>query len=187
MKYLVILSVLVTVLCGCHGVAVESGRNDNVKLAGLKTYRWLQTDTSFGDDVRVNNPEIITSVKKAVDGNLSKKGYQKIEDGEVDFLVNWFGAIETKMRADSIDKFYRNYGYGAVVEGAGVASTAGEDSRQFKEGTIVIDFLDPSNREILWRGTGTKRILEKGDEGYADLYINNVVKQILKVFPKAKN
>lgn len=186
MKYLLIWSVLAIVLCGCHRVAVQTDHNDASSLAGLKTYGWLQTSASPGEDVRVNNLEVNTSVVKAVDRNLTRKGYQKVESGPADFLVTWFGAIEKNVKVESIDHFYKSHGYGAVVKGAVLQGEGESAIREYEEGTILIDILNPLTHEMLWRGTGTKRIPKEGKEGDAGLYINNVVTQILENLPTAE-
>ncbi len=42
-------------------------------------------------------------------------GYVKDDNGSPDFLITWFGAIEKKVKKESIDHFYSTYGYGSVA------------------------------------------------------------------------
>lgn len=187
MKYLMLCSVFLTMLLGCSAKGVKTEYQEKSNLAGLKTYEWLHTDTPPGDNVRVNNPKVNEAVRQAVDQTLRKKGYQKVETGQPDFLVTWFGAIEKKVQVESINHFYSGYGYGPVAKV--MATEGGESSpaREFEEGTILIDVLDPSSNKMQWRGSGSRKILKDNKEGDAVLYIERVVANILKNFPEASN
>ena len=187
MKYLMIYSVFLTMLLGCSVKGVRTEYQEVSTLAGLKTYGWLQTDTPPGDNVRVNDPMVIDAVRNAVEANLEKKGYRRVEGKLADFLVTWFGAIETKVQVETIDHFYHDYGYGPVAKYMATPGSEGRTATEFEEGTILIDVLNPATHKLMWRGTGSRRILKEQEKGYAALYIDRVVKQIFKNFPKAAN
>ena len=184
MKFLWIWSVCVMILSGCASVDVQIESNDSVNLPGFKTYAWLKTESGPGEDVRVNNPQVTSIVRDTVEACLKKKGYQKSGNESAEFLVTWFGALEKKVKTQSIEHFYSNYGYGAVA--ARMPSKAEEDERtkEYEEGTILIDALDPENHNIIWRGTGTARLLTGMSEVDKKLYIERVVGQILNSFPE---
>ena len=188
MKSLMIYSVLLTMLLGCSAKGVKTEYQETSNLVGLKTYGWFKSDTLPGDNVRVNNPKVIEAVRNAVDKNLQQKGYQKVENGKADFLVTWFGAIEKKVQAESIDHFYSGYGYGPVMAvSTSPAKNDGNSATEYEEGTILIDILNPAANKVLWRGAGSRRILEEPKEGDAVLYIDLVVSKIFNKFPKAAN
>ncbi|MFW2365116.1 MAG: DUF4136 domain-containing protein [Desulforhopalus sp.] len=186
MKYLMLCSVILTMLLGCSAKGVKTEYQEKENLAGLQTYAWLQTDTPPGDNVRVNNPKVNDAVRQAVDKNLKKKGYQKVASGQPDFLVTWFGAIEKKVQVESINHFYSGYGYGPVLATVTAAEGGeGTTAREFEEGTILVDVLDPSSQKMQWRGSGSRKILKDQKEADAVLYIDRVVANILKNFPEA--
>lgn len=174
-------------LLGCSATGVRTEYQELSNLTGLKTYGWLQTDTLPGDNVRVNNPKVDDAVRQAVDKNFKNKGYRKIASGQADFLVTWFGAIERKVQVESIEHFYSGYGYGPVAQRTPSQGREGNTVREYEEGTILIDVLNPATHEMQWRGTGSRRILQDQDESDAVLYIDRVVTKILKNFPQAAN
>lgn len=187
MKYLVIYCVFLTIFLGCSATGVKTEYKKISTLAGLQTYDWLQTDSQPGENVRVNDPLVIDAVRNAVEANLEKKGYRKVEGGQADFLVTWFGAIEKKVHVESIDHFYRGYGYGPVAQQMATTGDQGNTTTEFEEGTILIDILNPMAYKTQWRGTGSRRLLKERGEDDAVLYIDRVVGQIFKNFPQAAN
>lgn len=187
MKSLVIYSVLLTMLLGCSAKGVRTEYQEKSGLGDLKTYGWFQSDTPPGNNVRVNNTKVIEAVRNAVEKNLKQKGYQKVENGKADFLVTWFGAIEEKVQVESINHFYSGYGYGPVMTSSSPAKNDGSSAVEYEEGTILIDVLKPTTQEMLWRGAGSRRILEERKEGDAVLYIDLVVSKIFDNFPQATN
>ncbi len=187
MKYLITCCVFVILLAGCTVGKVKTENSGRVEMIGLKTYGWLKTDKLPGENVRVNNPEVVRLVRDAVETSLQKKGYGKDDSGNPDFLVTWFGAIEKKVKKESIDHFYSTYGYGPV---AAQMPQKGKDKpivMEYEEGTILIDVLDPQTHARIWRGNGTDRLRKEMNEGEAVQYINRVVGQIFKDFPRSGN
>jgi hypothetical protein len=183
MRSMLLVCICIVMLTGCAQVAVQTEMGEAVDFNALRTYAWLQIDTGPGDDVRVNNPMVVKQVRLAVEKNLAKRGYTKGDATNADFLVTWFGAVESKVTVSSIDHFYKTYGYGAVAATMPATLKQGGTVRQFNEGTIVIDLIDPASQEMMWRGSGTERILKGMDEVDVGLYINKVVSQILRELP----
>ncbi len=187
MRYLVICVVFSVVFAGCTSlVNVQTESGDSANLTGLKTYDWLQTNTPPAESVRVNNSEVVGLVRDAVEKSLQKKGYTRDEAGNPDFVVTWFGAIEAKVKKESIDHFYRTTGYGAVATQL-APKKEGAVIMEYEEGTILIDVLNPKSHETIWRGSGTDRLLKEMNEAEAATYINRMVGQILKDFPRSTN
>lgn len=185
MRYLLMCCFSILMLSGCASVEVSTELAEGVSFNGLKTYAWLESDTLPGENVRVNNPEVVQAVRAAVDKRLLKRGYAKDTSGSPDFQVTWFGAIEKKVKVESIDHFYSTYGYGAVVEQMPKKMQEGAKTREYEEGTIIIDFLNPMTHKRLLRGSGTDRLLKGMDKTDAVLYINRMVDQILRGVPPA--
>ncbi len=183
MRNIFFCCLLVAMLTGCGSVKVNIEADKSVDFSKLATFSWLQTDEAPGKDVRVNNPEVVTLVRSAVEKQLRAMGYEKKEGAGADFLVTWFGAIENMVKVQSIDHFYTSYGYGAVASSMPLKSREGEQVTQYEEGTIIIDFLIPGNHKVFWRGIGTNRLLKGMNRADAELYIGRIVRQILKSFP----
>jgi len=168
----------------CVPVQVETEVDPAMDFSNMKIFSWLKTEASPGNDVRVNNPELDVLVRAAVEKDLQGKGFVKGDNG--DFLVNWLGAIESKVRVESVQHFYSGYGYQTLSKPMAGKIAEGDSVTSYEEGTIVIDILDPQKHKILWRGTGTRRLLQDMDEDQVSGYVNLSVRDILKGFPLGK-
>ena len=165
----------------CSPVKVQTDVKSTTDFSDMRTFGWLETSAASGDDVRVNNPELAVIVRAATEKSLQAKGF--IKDGKPDFLVNWLGAIEEKIKEESIQHFYSGYGYGTLSEKGPGRNKEGSLVGSHEEGTIVIDILDPQKHVVLWRGKGTRQLTKGMDEAQVVRYINLSVDEILKSFP----
>ena len=55
--------------------------------------------------------------------------------------------------------------------------------RGLAQGTLVVDVIDTSNQELVWRGSAEGALLETPREAKLDEYVARVVEKILKRFP----
>ena len=143
MKCLILSTVCMLMLAACGGVNVETETPIGAGLAKMGTFGWLEKGDVSLEGVEVTNPDVDAWVKDSVEKQLQSKGYQKATDNQPDFLVSWIGAIEKKVKVDSIEHFYSSYGYGPVAAGMPLEAKKGDTVREYKEGTILLDFLDP--------------------------------------------
>jgi len=178
--YLLVLLFVFTT-ASCTRVQVQTEADLTLDFSGKKTFSWLETSEKPGDDVRINNPDLAVLVRAAIEKNLLKKGFVKSDKG--DFLVNWLGAIEKKVRVESIEHFYSGYGYGTLAGSMPREVAQANPRTSYEEGTIVIDILDPDKHILLWRGTGKNRLKKGMDKAQVASYVNLSVSEILKGFP----
>ena len=173
---------LVAILAAsCVPVHVETETIAGTDFSGMKVFSWLKTTTEPGSDVRVNDPALDALVRAAVERELQNKGYIKGENG--DFLVNWLGAIQSKVRVESVEHFYSGYGYQTLSGPMAGDIAASNSTIPYEEGTLFIDILDPKKHKLLWRGAGTRRLLKDMDEDQVAGYVKLSVGEILKNFP----
>lgn len=187
MRFSFLLIILSFVVCGCSKVAVTTDYDQSVDFSLLKTYSWLKTDKGPGDDVRVADPKVDGWVRAAVDKILIKKGFRPVpvENDSSDFLIAWFGAIETKVKQASIDHFYSTYGYGPVGAKMPEKFKEGGTIREYEEGTLVLDFLSTKTKRSIWQGRSTDTLRKGMSEKEAELYIERLITQMLKTLPKS--
>lgn len=186
MKYFILSTLFMLMLSACGSVNVQTEVGTGVGLAKMGSFGWLEKRNVSLDGVEVNNPDVDKWVKASVEKQLQRKGYKKATNNQPDFLVSWIGAIEKKVKVDSIEHFYSSYGYGPVAAGMPLEVKKGDAIREYEEGTILLDVLDPATHTMLWRGRGTDRLLQGMEKDDAALYVNRVVKNILKTFPTVK-
>jgi len=183
MKMNISVFLVALLAASCVPVHVETDTTAGTDFSAMKVFSWLETTTEPGSDVRVNNPELDVLVRAAVEKELQDKGYIKGENG--DFLVNWLGAIQSKVRVESVQHFYSGYGYQTLSGPMAGDIAAGGSTSSYEEGTLFIDILDPQKHKILWHGAGTRRLLKDMDKNQVAGYVRLSVSGILKKFPPA--
>jgi len=180
-RYLIVVVGVMLIAACVPKVKVQTDVDPVADFSAMKTFGWLETGTPPGKDVRVNNPELAIMIRAAAEKNLLEKGFIKGENP--DFLINWLGAIESKVRAESIDHFYSGYGYQTLSGTIPEKAVAPASVTSFEEGTIVIDILDPHRHMVLWRGSGKRRLSKEKGKDQTARYVNLSVSEILKGFP----
>ncbi len=177
---------LVFILAGCGKVDVQSEYGPGADLSNLKTYSWIELKDKSSEKLRVKNPRIDKWVKATADKVLAQKGYMQVARKDSDFKIAWFGAVETKVKQESIDHFYSSYGYGPVAAEIGDTPKVEDRKVEYREGTILMDIINPQNHKMIWRGSGAAKLIKGMDESEAALYVERLVTQILKELPKVK-
>ncbi len=175
--------ILITVI-GCTSIQTNSDHNPKTDFSLLKTYGWLNEIDQLSDDVRVNNKLTRETVRTAIEESLQAKGFKKADGDQADFLIAWFGAIEKKIRTENIEHFYAPYGYGTLYRDPNWNPELNQKPvAEYEEGSLIIDFLDPDKHGLIWRGTGTGKIVEEQTQERAQKNLSQAVHKILEGFP----
>ena len=195
---LVLGLVLVTGLISCSGRLVRSDYDREINFARLKTFDWKSESEYSGSNSLAKNSLFDKRLKKAVETELVAKNLSK-QVNSPDFLIAYSVAVEDKVNVRS-DGFGYGYGYGhgygyrpgyyrfgyrsryyGFGYGSGYYGNGGLNAYQYKEATLILDFMDPASNELLWRGVYIDEIDESGI--MKEDKINEAVKHILEKFP----
>lgn len=171
-------------LTACTGVSVSADYDTERDFNRLSTYAWMEPKQKLVIDPLVDNDLMNKRVRRAVEGKLAALGFVKAEGEKgADFFITYHVSAETKL---SVNSFHSNYGYypscwrGCYGYGAGF----GRDItvRQYKQGTFMLDVIEPASTELIWRGVAGKR-LNNGTPQERDTYVDEMVAAILAKFP----
>jgi hypothetical protein len=171
------LFVAAVVGLGCaSAVRVSQDYDTQFSFAELQTYGWIQESGMARDQQGVRYPLIEQRIRDAVDRALASKGYRKVNASDADFIVAFHAGAEEKLDVYSTYDYY-GYGWrtGYVTETTNV--------RQYTEGTLMIDVIAMSTRNLIWRGVGTKSLSSDRDPEKVTQRINEAVADILAEFP----
>ena len=176
---------LLVISAGCSTMTVEADYNPDMDFSTLKSYSWLRDVDNPGEDLRINNPLVINSVRSAVDEELQARGLEKTSREKADFLVVWFGAIEQVLKTENINHFYRRYGYGTLYQDPyWNSSPTVASEKEYEQGQLIIDIVDPKTNKLIWRGTAKNRIVPDQTEEGAKKNLKTAVQKILENFPQ---
>ena len=161
---------------------VRTMASPDARFAGMTTFRLLPVpparDGRAHDgayDPMVNNSIANRALRSAIADVLVDRGYSEVS-GRADFEV----AVYASAR-DRLDVTTWDYGYPYWPRRPW--NTPAERATQYTEGTVVVDVVTPITRELLWRGTGSTRLIEEPTADTREL--QSVARAIMKKFPRA--
>ena len=140
------------------------------KFSGWKSYSWaIDPAEDKGVGSSIVDPRFVDEhVREAVESELSKKGYRRVEGDDADFRLDYHtqtGAVRSQDR------------FGAYTWWSG-AVYAGSESR--REATLTLDVRDRAMK-LVWRGSITR--LAGGSPEKISRAIKRAVAEILATFP----
>ena len=132
------------------------------------TYKWVNIEGSAHPDQIVD-----AQIKQAIDSQLSTKGLTKTDDDKADLYVGYQVAVDQ-------EKQWNGYGMGGGVRWGGMASAT---SSTINVGTLVLDFYDPTTKQLVWTGNATKTIDPKSDQQKNQKNLDKAMAKLLKNYP----
>ena len=174
--------ILLACLWGCSTMQVSQDYDLSRDFSTLETYAWQNESQPQTGDIRVDSSLIDARIRSAIEDSLSKKGYQKVDQGNPDFLVAYTYQISSRLDTSSVT-FGFGFGGGSGGTYTGVGVDSGGRVREYDEGLWVIDLIDPSNGDLLWRGKGTTIADQHANPEKTVKEINKGVEKILAQFP----
>lgn len=185
---LTFISFFILALAGCAPtLRFTSDYDDAVDFSAYETFDWMSPPRNY-DDPLGDYPTIALRIKRAVEDELIAKGFKKVDE-DPDFFVVYHASVERRLTRTYIDTWgyyyphyryyprYRRYprfrSYPPVVWG--LTYVDGYD-----EGTLVIDIVDATTNELVWRGSAIGAV---GDPVRAREKVGETVRMILEEFP----
>lgn len=179
--------------CSAQRAVVDFDPNEN--FARLKTWAWLPREDKGVEDLKSRNDLIRRRIESAIREDLVKKGYVKTYVDDADFLVAYDTVVDQRTKVHTTPGSYVGgygypygayggypYGYGRYG-GYGVAIPPSTSVSNYKEGTLIIDLLDPRDKELFWRGTSSTKLGKSPTPQETTEKVNDTVRVILKDFP----
>ncbi len=170
---------LAVLLAGCGGLQVQTDYDPEADFAGWETYRWAERTDEGRQDPRVYNDITASRVKLAVNRALEAKGYREVSSGSADFVVAWHGAIDEQVSVNTVNTYY-GYGWGWYGPGVGTSQTY---VNTWNEGTLVIDIVDVSANQLVWRGMGTDTLGGEKSPEETQRLLDQATAKIMADFP----
>jgi hypothetical protein len=196
MKYSLFWAAVLLVWLGACAPAVNVEQRADVNFNNYRTYAWAETEVKTQGDQNplLNSPIAQANIQQAIEGELSKRGLRRVERNP-DFLVTTHLFVEQAERTVMNNtppppSFYPylvryrgalipvNYGYYYSP-----SYYQGTHTEQYREGTLVLDFIDARTSNLVWRGSLGEPVNDPARLGsqFAD-----AAKDILEKFPKGK-
>lgn len=163
------IALLMSVL-SCSSITVKSDYDREVNFVDYKTFKWMPRPLKGRKSTVPKNSLLDKRIRRAVERELSAKGYEIVEAGKTDAVLAYHTAVRQKVDVSSVGYgYWRGWPRGRRVY-----------VHRYREGTLIVDIVDPELKQLVWRGwaTGVVRDLQESEEN-----INDAVRKILEKFP----
>lgn len=166
--------------CGTMPPMKIDAQHDPAAAATLRTYRtygWLPRSGAGPAMEEAIGP----AVTRQVDETLGGKGYRP-DASRPDFLVTWHVSVAGKEQTTTFDTGPR-FMDRRPMPGMAPAAPPVKVTRQYTEGTLVLDVVDPGTGRVVWRGSAEAEIVASADPRTREARIGEAVRRVLERFP----
>jgi len=177
---------IVAVLGGCAAVRVNQDYEPGADFSDLKSFTWKSETQPKTGDIRIDNPLLDSRIRHAIEMTLIDMGYRRVTRGPHDFKVGYALAVRSPLDSSSVS-VGTGFGYGRRSSFGGVGIGVPLGGQPHDEVMIAIDFTDSLRGNLIWRGTGTRRINLRSTPEETSVAINTLVQKVLAQFPVSRH
>lgn len=168
MKLRVLFSSLAAVLIFASLTLAQDVKTDYDHHANFSQYH-----TYYWERIKTTDPLWQSRIQEAVDHALQAKGWQRT-DGGGDIAIMAVGSAHNQREYQT---FYDGLG-GWRWGGFGETTT---EAVNYPVGTLVVDFYDAHNKNLVWRGTSSESLSDKPEKNEKKL--DKAVNKMFDHFP----
>jgi len=172
---------LAVILASCTtGPNIRVDYDRSVDFSGYKTYGYFQP---MSIESKNYTSLIGDHFREAIDREMTLRGYVKSDNP--DLLVNVSATFNDKTRVSQTPSMHHTYyGYrsGFYDPWYGYGHATETHVRQYTEGTVNLDIVDPKLKRMVWEGVAIGTITEKKREN-ARQVISNGVSLVFAQYP----
>jgi hypothetical protein len=165
-------------LVGCNPIYVDRDYDTSVDFSRYKTFSWMEVpdaDPQNAAEARLTSSLEARRVRSGIARELTAKGYQKLDEGG-DLLVVFY------LGADQYTEFKQSaYTLGDVWAGSRVGG--GVTGTDVTQGTLIIDLVDSSQRELVWRGTAENAHRDDTSQEKLNETLDKAIKKLFEKYP----
>lgn len=155
-----------TVSCASTTNPAKDEAMPAVDISRFGTYDWIDEARDDSEEARrllERFPQVDEIVANTVDSLLQAKGYAK-SSSNPDFRVTYLLAVEDRL----------------------VSGQNRNRARQFREGTLIVDFVDPATDKIIWTGSGDGIVEERRSALQRRRLVEQGLQRIFEFLPASR-
>jgi Domain of unknown function (DUF4136) len=139
-----------------------------VNFSNFHTYKWVEIPGGVHPNQIVDQ-----EIKQAVNNVLAGKGFTPATGDKADLYVGYQCFIQQQRQ-------WNAWGMGGGLRWGGMASAT---SSTIDNGTLAVDFYNPTSQELVWRGAAAQTLDPSGNQEKDMQKLNKAVAKLLKNFP----
>jgi hypothetical protein len=172
----------ILLVAGCSNVNVRSDWDHSVDFSRFETFAFLDDESS------TINRLIDGRIRRALVEDLTSKGLQQVgsTDG-ADLAIGFQVATENRRSYRTVSSGWSARGYRHHRQGwhhgPGMTTvTTTTRARVYTVGAVVVAIFDGENKELIWEGSGSRRLASSGAT-QSEAGIQDAVGRIMRGFP----
>jgi len=184
-RYSLVFAALATALISvsCSSTRVQTDYDHGADFKQYSTFAWYSPSNNDSRPTNGANQIVDGRIRTAIAENILAKGLTQTAPDTADLLVTYYVSMSSRLRMYSTGWGYGwgygpywsfGYGYWPGWSYTGVYS--------YNEGTIIIDIVDRSKQQLVWRGMITSVLNRKSS---SDEKIDQSMLRVLSEFPPA--
>jgi hypothetical protein len=173
--------VVVLGLVACSTVEVSTDYNQAADFSKYSTFKVLPAK-------EIKSELIKDRIEGAITTQLTAKGL-KLASDNADLLVAYHARLDKETQLDTTSFGYGwgggwggYYGPGAYG-GYGGMGTSTTTVREIPVGTLIVDLVDATKKEMVWQGVASATLDPKATADDKDYRVNDAVKKMFSSFP----
>lgn len=151
-----------------------TSKQKGVDLKHYKTFRVEKGEIVTGGARKIDQEAFYAEFKSSVVRELKARGYVYVQDS-AEVSISYIVEFSTQMETQDFGPLG-----GVPVDNAALVDQPSHWSREFTQGTLIIDVEDASKKSNVWSATGTMDVTKaKGPK-----LLDRCVRKAFKKFPK---
>jgi hypothetical protein len=168
------IGVALVLFTSCNPVYTDIDYDPNAEFLSYHTFSWLEVpsaDPKNATQAREQSPLMAKRIRQGIHNELDKKGVQYIEEGGSLLVIYYLGSQQMTEITKTM------YSAGDRVGGGGATV------RDIDKGTLIVDLIDSSTMELVWRGTAENSQRTDVSQDKINETTDKAIKQLFKKYP----
>ncbi len=146
---------------------VQSDYDKSFRFSELKTFSFATQRRGATDPLAADSLND-GRIRTGLESQLTASGF-RMETERPDFVIAYYVTTKNKLNV-------QDYGYGPP------RWFGSRDIRvnQYQEGTLMVDFIDTKNNQVIWRGRASGTLEMKGVDKKISKSVEKLIKQYIK-------
>ena len=168
---------------------VQADHDPDADFSQLRTYAWFPGPQPQVGDPWVDDPRVDTSIRRAIEAELMREGFEKTPRGvDPDFYVAYAASMNDKLDIAPMKDRYgpANWSWAGrpMINDPSMGDTPSSTfTESYQEGTILLDVVNPETSTPIWRGAVNSRTDLNASTQDRLENLQNAVDHLLDDFP----
>lgn len=157
---------LILPLFGCSSIYVKSDYDHEIDFANYATFKWMPHPKKRSKNSVAKGSLLDKRIRRAVEQELRARGFEVKKYGPADALLAYHINLQKRVEISPVG--YRYWGWPRA------------HVHRYREGSIIIDVVDPDLKQLVWRGAAVGAV---GSPNTSQEKISEAMARVFEEYP----